>query len=90
MAQEERRPRVTATLVDENTLDVDGVLFHRRPDEEVLLQVASKAVAPRLRCSHCGFERQYTFWYRKLDYEGRLMNYCPGCGLRILGVAGDA
>lgn len=31
-------PHVTATLVDENTLDVGGVLFHRRDDDEVLLQ----------------------------------------------------
>lgn len=81
---------VTAKLVDENTLDVNGVLFHRRPEDEVLLQPTTKAVAPRLRCSNCGFERQYAFWYRHLDYEGRQVDYCPGCGLRILGVIGHA
>ena len=80
-------PHVTAKLVDENTLDVNGVLFHRRLEDEVLLQPTTKAVAPRLKCSNCGFERQYTFWYRHLDYEGRQVDYCPGCGLRIMGVA---
>ena len=55
-------------------------------DDEVLLKPTTEAVAPRLRCSNCGFERQYTFWYRRLDFMERQINYCPGCGYRIAGV----
>ena len=59
-----------------------------RAGDEVLLQPTTKAVAPRLRCSNCGFERQYTFWYRKLDYLDRQISYCPGCGHPVAGVVG--
>ena len=55
-------------------------------DDEVLLKPTTEAVAPKLRCSNCGFERQYTFWYRRLYFMGRQINYCPGCGYRIAGV----
>ena len=81
-----------AVYVDKDTIVryADGEVFHRdHSEEEVLLQPTSKAVAPRLRCSNCGFERQYTFWYRKLHYLERQINYCPGCGLKILGVVAN-
>ncbi|WP_405736116.1 hypothetical protein [Bifidobacterium sp.] len=79
---------VTATLLDENTMSVNGTVFVRQAEDEVLLRPASDAVAPRLRCSNCGFERQYTFWYQRLGYQGRVVSFCPGCGLRIAGVVG--
>ena len=79
---------VSATIVDEDTLSVDGVLFVRNSDDEVLLQPTTKAVAPTLRCSCCGFERQYTFWYKRLRFKDRQISFCPGCGHRIYGVIG--
>ena len=80
---------VTATIYDEDTLDVNGIRYVREGQqrEEVLLQPTTKAVAPRLRCSNCHFERQYTYWYQHLDYVGRIVNYCPGCGHKVMGVA---
>lgn len=81
------RPHVTATLVDENTLDVNGVMFQRRPEEyEVLLQPMDDALAPRLSCSNCHFERGYTFWYKRIGFKDRQIMHCPGCGYKILGV----
>lgn len=78
-----------AVYVDKDTLYADGEVFRRdHAGEEVLLQPTTKAVAPRLKCSNCGFERQYTFWYRKLDFQERQINCCPGCGYKIMGVVG--
>ena len=78
---------VTALLVDENTLSVNGTLFVRkRADEEVLLQPMNDTVAPKLRCSNCHYERAYYYWYNALHYKERVVNYCPGCGHPILGV----
>lgn len=54
--------------------------------DEVLLQPMSDARAPRLRCSNCHFERSYTFWYKRIDFKDRQINFCPGCGYKILGV----
>ncbi len=91
MAAQADSGHVTALLVDENTLSVNGTLFVRkRADEEVLLQPMNDAVAPRLRCNNCHFTRQYTYWYRKLGFIDRAVNYCPGCGYKILGVVGRA
>lgn len=56
--------------------------------DEVLLQPMSDARAPRLRCSNCHYERGYTFWYKRIDFQDRQINFCPGCGFKILGVAG--
>ncbi len=78
---------VSAQLVDESTLDVEGVLFVRKDDDEVLLRPMTKAVAPRLACSACGFERAYTFWFKRLDFVDRTIEFCPGCGRHIIGVA---
>ena len=87
--QLEDRPHVTAIIIDENTLEVTGVQFVRkRDDDEVLLQPTNGAIAPRLRCSGCGFERSYTFWYKRLHFQERQLNFCPGCGHPILGVIG--
>ena len=77
-----------AVYVDENTIYADGETFYKKVTDEVLLQPTSKAVAPRLKCSNCGFERQYTFWYRKLHFLERQINCCPGCGFKIYGVVG--
>ena len=55
-------------------------------DDEVLLRPTTNAVAPKLRCSNCGFERAYYYWYKKLGFLERCVNYCPGCGYRIAGV----
>lgn len=55
-------------------------------DDEVLLRPTTNAVAPKLRCSNCGFERAYYYWYKKLDFLERCVNCCPGCGYRIAGV----
>lgn len=57
-------------------------------DDEALLRPTTKAVAPKLRCSNCGFERAYYYWYKKLGFLERCVNYCPGCGYRIAGVIG--
>lgn len=56
--------------------------------DEVLLQPTTNGAAPRLRCSNCHFERQYTYWYAKLGYKARIVNYCPRCGFHIAGVIG--
>lgn len=61
----------------------------KQKDIGALLQPTSKAVAPRLRCSNCHFERQYTFWYSKLGFQDRVINFCPGCGHPIFGVVSD-
>ncbi len=55
-------------------------------DEEVLLQPTTEAVAPTLKCSNCGYTRCYTFWYKKLHFEERNVDFCPGCGFPICGV----
>jgi len=55
---------------------------------EVLLQPMDGNRAPRLRCSNCHFNRGYTFWYKRIDFQDRQINFCPGCGFKILGVAG--
>ena len=82
-------PIVTATVEDEYTLIADGAKYIREDyEQEVLLQPVNDAVAPRLRCSNCHFTRQYTYWYRKLGFIDRTVNYCPGCGYKILGVVG--
>lgn len=82
--------QVNAVLVDENTLEVNGVTFIRKSHDEVLLQPTTKGQAPRLKCSNCDFERGYTFWYHHIGFEGRQIAHCPGCGLRIMGVVGNA
>lgn len=38
-----------------------------------------------LECSNCGYSREYFFWYGYTGYHTRLVNFCPRCGLRILG-----
>lgn len=85
---------VTAELVDENTLSVDGVLFHRRPDDEVLLRpiyslsAGASSLTPLLQCSNCGYKSQYFSVYHLTGFKQRIMKHCPGCGFKILGVAG--
>lgn len=86
MAARAGNPHVTATLVDEDTLSVNGTIFVRKSTEEVLLQPTTDERAPRLRCSNCHFERGYTFWYKRIDFQDRQIKHCPGCGYRILGV----
>ena len=76
-----------AVFVDGDTVYVDGEVCRRdHAGEEVLLQPMTDAKAPRLRCSNCGFERGYTFWYKRIGFVGRLISYCPGCGYKIMGV----
>ena len=85
-----RGDEVTATFVDERTIECEGRLYALLADEdEVLLQPMDGTVAPRLRCSCCGYERVYHYWYRDLGYQKRVVNYCPGCGHHIMGVMGD-
>ena len=62
------------------------MLYETAEADEVLLQMTTNGAAPRLRCSNCGFERQYTYWYAKLEFRARIVNYCPSCGFRIAGV----
>lgn len=81
---------VTATIVNENTLSVNGTLFVRKRDDEVLLQPMQDTVAPKLRCSNCHYERAYYYWYKALHYQERVVDFCPGCGHPILGVVGHA
>ena len=57
-------------------------------DIEVMLKPASEAVAPMLRCSNCGYTRAYTYYYRKLGFQQREVDFCPGCGFPIGGVWG--
>lgn len=85
---------VIAQLVDENTLSVDGALFHRKPDDEVLLRPiysigdGAGALTPDLQCSSCGYRAHYFSWYGLTDFKKRYVKHCPGCGRRILGVIG--
>lgn len=85
---------VTAELVDENTLSVDGVLFHCKPDDEVLLRpvyslsISASTLTPDLQCSNCGYKACYFSWYHRTGFVGRFVNHCPGCGLKIAGVIG--
>ncbi len=85
---------VTAELVDENTLSVDGVLFHRRPDDEVLLRpiyslsAGASTLTPDLQCSNCGYRAHYFNWYHRTGFVERYVKHCPGCGFKILGVIG--
>ena len=87
---------VTAKLVDENTLEVRGVLFHRRPDDEVLLRpiyslsMGASSLTPILQCSNCGYKASYFSWYHLTNYKQRYVKHCPGCGYKILGVVGHA
>ena len=81
-------PHVNAEILDKDTLSVNGTLFVRKSGDEVLLQPMNKAVAPRLRCSNCGFNRQYTYWYSRLDFKDRIVNFCPSCGLKVAGAIG--
>lgn len=80
-------PHVTAVLLDENTLSADGVIFERKSSKEAMLAPMSRAKAPMLRCSKCGFGRHYTYWFQKLDYHEMIVHHCPGCGSKIAGVA---
>lgn len=80
-------PHVTAVLLDEDTLSVDGVEFVRKSSMETQLQPISRAKAPFLRCVKCGFGRHYTYFFQKLDYQDMIVAHCPGCGRTITGVA---
>lgn len=84
---------IVARLVDENTLDFNGTLFVRksggRSDEEVLLMPMDNTMAPRLRCTNCGYERNYHYWYKGAGFTERIVGYCPGCGYHILGTLGQ-
>lgn len=55
-------------------------------EDEALLRPTTNGVAPKLCCSNCGFERAYYYWYKRLGFLERCVNYCPGCGYRIAGV----
>lgn len=61
-----------------------------RNEDEVLLRPMTNAIAPKLRCSNCGFERAYYYWYKRLGYQERCVNFCPGCGFKVAGVIGHA
>lgn len=84
--------KVMATLVDENTLDFNGTLFVRRThggdEEEVLLMPMDDTIVPKLRCTNCGYQRAYFYWYHATGYTDRVVNYCPGCGYHVAGVLG--
>ena len=87
----DKESTVVARLVDENTLDFNGTLFVRVSavtNDEVLLMPMDNTPAPRLRCTNCGYERNYHYWYRGADYTVRMVDRCPGCQYPILGVVG--
>ena len=46
-------------------------------------------MAPRLRCTNCGYERNYHYWYKGSGFTERIVGYCPGCGYHILGTLGQ-
>ena len=85
---------VTVTLVDENTLEFDGSLFIRKSEEEVLLRpiyntsIGASSLTPLLQCSNCGYKLQYFSVYRLTGFQQRFIKHCPGCGFKIMGVAG--
>lgn len=62
-------------------------------DTEVVLHPVPRDLGPvgdsqiNLRCSGCGFEEAYSFWYQKPHFDGlsRKIKHCPGCGYKILG-----
>ena len=83
---EQNDPRVSAVLLDENTLSVDGVQFVRKSDTETLLKQENRAIAPKLKCVKCNFGRPYTYFFQKLGFEDMIVNHCPGCGRKIMGV----
>lgn len=65
--------------------------FVRDDGEECLLRHNGRhtgiVVGPDdLECSNCGYSREYFFWYEGTGYYNRLVNFCPGCGLKIFGV----
>lgn len=86
--------RVTATVIDRDTLSVDGEVYRRDHGDECLLRHNGKHTGRRiqpedLECSNCGWSHEYFFWYEGTCYYNRLVNYCPGCGLKILGVVAN-
>ena len=58
----------------------EALLYKVEPDRSDM--------ASKYACSNCGYTRAYTFWWRKPQYECRQVNYCPGCGMHIMGVIG--
>ena len=87
-------PHVTAEIVDENTLEVEGVRFVREDDDEVLLRPifglgdGGSTLSPKIQCSSCGYTAGYWHWYNLLGFKKRYVKHCPGCGLKIAGVIG--
>lgn len=85
---------VIAELVDENTLEVNGVRFVRESEEEVVLRpiyslsAAGTTLTPTLQCSNCGYKASYFSWYHLTGFKQRYVKHCPGCGFKILGVFG--
>lgn len=79
-------PHVTAVLLDENTLSVDGVEFVRKSSMETMIRPVSKALAPALICVKCDFKRPYTYYFQMLEYKNMVISHCPGCGRLITGV----
>ena len=77
---------VQAAVIDDCTIEYDGDRFEHK--EDVILQPMQDTIAPKLRCSNCHYERAYYYWYRKLHFQERIVNFCPGCGHPILGVIG--
>lgn len=58
-------------------------------DEEVTLYKVEPEkgdMASKYACSNCSFTRAYTFWWRKPQYQERVIMHCPGCGFPVMGV----
>ena len=85
---------VMAELVDENTLEVDGVRFVRENDDEVLIRPiygfteGSNSFSPKMQCSSCGYTAGYWQWFHLTGFRKRYVRHCPGCGMKIAGVMG--
>ena len=74
-------------------LEQEKAELEDRLNAECLLQVSTEnklqsSLTPDLRCSSCGYTERYFFWYGLTGFKHRHVRHCPGCGTRILGVAG--
>lgn len=84
--------QIVAELVDENTLEFQGVRFVREDEWEVLLrpiyslEQGGNTMAPKMQCSNCGYSAGYWSWYHQLKFKDRYVKHCPGCGKKIIGM----